>query len=265
MNLRWCGAKSSRDLLAVLLTSVIAIAGAERLALLPHDVSASGQGQEGGRPSVSASPTGTLRGTVRIESAIQSKSMAVNIYSQRSTSGPSPTKSLAEGNEVGNVVVYLEGTFPSRLEGQPWAEPDRISPPPVMRQFNETFVPHVLPIVVGALVEFPNSDPFFHNVFSLSGPKSFDLGRYPQGQKRTVRFDKKGMVKVFCHIHSHMSAVILVFDHPHFAVPDPKGQYVLPNLPPGNFTLVGWHERLKPIKKTVTVRAGESITVDLIL
>ena len=94
-----------------------------------------------------------------------------------------------------------------------------------MDQRDQTFVPHVLAITVGTTVEFPNSDLTFHNVFSLSKTKSFDLGRYSRGKSKSVRFDRPGVVQVFCDIHSHMSAFILVFAHRYFAVTDRAGRH----------------------------------------
>ena len=100
-------------------------------------------------------------------------------------------------------------------------------------QKNETFVPYVLAVTVGSTVDFPNSDRIYHNVFSLSKPKRFDLGRYPRGQSRSVRFDQPGVVRVFCEIHSHMSAFILVFAHRYFATTDAEGRYRIDGVPPG--------------------------------
>ena len=94
---------------------------------------------------------------------------------------------------------------------------------PRMDQRNETFVPHVLAIVAGTTVDFPNSDQTYHNVFSLSKTRSFDLGRYAVGRTKAVRFDRPGIVRVFCDIHSHMSAFILVFSHRYFSVVDDEG------------------------------------------
>jgi len=111
-------------------------------------------------------------------------------------------------------------------------------------------------------VEFPNGDPIFHNVFSLSKPASFDLGRYPKGSSRSVRFDKPGMVKVFCHIHSDMSAVIVVLDNPYFATPDRHGRYSIDGLPPGEYTVVGWHERARPLRRTIRIQPGQTAGVD---
>jgi hypothetical protein len=203
-------------------------------------------------------PLGEIRGSIRITSSIPSKSMAVRIYPSPGTPSP-PGVSAPASRELENVVVYLEGKIPS-ITAFPQS-PRR----PSMRQVNETFVPHVLAIMAGTTVDFPNGDPFFHNVFSLSGPKSFDLGRYPQGQKRSIRFDHPGLVKVFCHIHSNMSAVIWVFAHPYFTVPDKEGHFLLSALPPGEYQLVAWHERLKPFRKAVSLRDGETVNLEIVL
>ena len=123
-------------------------------------------------------------------------------------------------------------------------------------QQNQTFVPHVLAIVAGTTVEFPNSDRTYHNVFSLSKPRSFDLGRYATGRSKSVRFDQPGVVRVFCDIHSHMSAFILVFSHRYFAVTDDEGRYRIDNIPPGSYTVVAWHESLPSETRRVTVPDG---------
>ena len=96
-------------------------------------------------------------------------------------------------------------------------------------------MPHVLAIVAGTTVDFPNNDATYHNVFSLSKTKPFDLGRYAGGRSKAVRFDRPGIVRVFCDIHSHMSAFILVFAHRYFAVTDDEGRYRLDDVPPGTY------------------------------
>ena len=122
-----------------------------------------------------------------------------------------------------------------------------------MDQRNESFVPHVLAIVAGTTVDFPNSDPTYHNVFSLSKTKRFDLGRYAAGRSKSVRFDQPGIVRVFCDIHSHMSAFILVFSHRYFAVTDDEGRYRIENVPPGGYSVVAWHESLPAETRRVSV------------
>ena len=133
----------------------------------------------------------------------------------------------------------------------------------VIKQQGETFVPHVLAVVAGSVVDFPNADPFFHNVFSLSKTRRFDLGRYPKGNSRSVRFDSPGVVQVFCDIHSHMSAFILVFDHRFFAVTDDQGRYVIEGVPPGRFAVAAWYEgRVRASSEVVVPPGGGAVDLD---
>ena len=125
-------------------------------------------------------------------------------------------------------------------------------------QRNETFVPHLVAIRTGHQVAFPNSDETYHNVFSLSRERRFDLGRYPAGRSRSVQFDRPGIVRVFCDIHSHMSAYVLIFSHRFFTVTDDDGRYRLDNLPPGTYTVVAWHELFDAQSQTVDVSRSES-------
>ena len=141
----------------------------------------------------------------------------------------------------------------------------REEPRPRMDQRNETFVPHVLAIVAGTTVEFPNNDATYHNVFSLSKAKTFDLGRYAAGRSKSVRFDTPGIVRVFCDIHSHMSAFILVFSHRYFAITDDEGRYRIGDVPPGTYTVVAWNELSEPESSRVTVSEGADATAHFVL
>jgi plastocyanin len=132
----------------------------------------------------------------------------------------------------------------------------------VMDQRNETFVPHVLAITVGTTVDFPNSDKFYHNVFSLSKTRRFDLGRYAAGHSESIKFDRPGIVRVFCDIHSHMNAYILVFSHPFYAVTDPEGRYHIDNVPPGSYSVVAWNEGTSTDPKTASVPDGGVAELD---
>jgi plastocyanin len=127
-----------------------------------------------------------------------------------------------------------------------------------MDQRNERFVPHVLAIVAGTWVDFPNGDSTYHNVFSLSKTKEFNLGRYAAGHSRAVRFERPGEVRVFCEIHSHMSAFILVFAHRFFAVTDDEGRYRIDGVPPGTYTVVLWNETIHGDGPERTVTIGDA-------
>ncbi len=132
-------------------------------------------------------------------------------------------------------------------------------------QRNERFVPHVVAITVGSVVDFPNSDRTYHNVFSLSDAKTFDLGRYAEGRSKAVRFDRPGIVRVFCDIHSHMSAFVLVFAHRFFAVTDDEGRYRIGDVPPGTYTLTVWNETIEPESRQVTVPDGGEVEQNFLL
>ena len=135
----------------------------------------------------------------------------------------------------------------------------------VLNQRNETFVPHVLAITAGTVVDFPNSDRFYHNVFSLSKAARFDLGRYAAGQSKSVHFDHPGIVRVFCDIHSHMNAFILVFGHRFFALTDGTGGYRIDNVPSGTYNVIAWNEGTASDPKPVTIVSGGVTELDFAL
>jgi len=135
----------------------------------------------------------------------------------------------------------------------------------VLDQRDERFVPHVLAITTGTVVDFPNSDRIYHNVFSLSKTRPFDLGRYAAGRSKAVTFDRPGVVRVFCDIHSHMNAFILVFNHPFFALTDTDGRYRIDNVPPGTYNLVAWNEGVSSGPQAVVVPEGGEAELDFAL
>ena len=165
------------------------------------------------------------------------------------------TAKLAPESERKNVVVYLRNA-----KAQPVA-PMKIA----IRQRNEVFTPRVVAVAVGSEVEFPNDDPIYHNVFSLSRARTFNLGRYPRGSTRSVRFDRPGVVKVFCEIHSHMSATVMVFDHPWFTMPSEDGRFELPAMSAGDHDITAWHERLGDTTTRVRIELGRPATADFVL
>jgi len=134
-----------------------------------------------------------------------------------------------------------------------------------MDQRAETFLPYALPVTVGTTVAFPNNDPIYHNVFSFSKAKRFDLGRYPEGRTKTLRFDRPGIVRVFCEIHSHMSAFILVFSHRYYASTDANGQYRIDEVPPGEYDVVVWTDGQVRGSRSVTIGSGATVTLDFVV
>jgi plastocyanin len=153
-----------------------------------------------------------------------------------------------------DVVVYIEGPAPSGTTGAAHASMD---------QKDMTFVPHVLPVVIGTTVGFLNGDDALHNVFSNSVAKKFDVGMFPRGETRSVVFDKPGIVDVRCNVHPKMRAYVIVLENSYFAVPGADGSYNIAGLPPGRYKLRVWHESLKPVEKWVNVGGGEVLNVNL--
>ena len=147
----------------------------------------------------------------------------------------------------------------------------------VMDQRNLAFIPHILPVLAGTTVHFPNNDKMSHNVFSLSRAKKFNLGSYGAGETKTVLFDKPGMVELRCDVHAEMAAYIMVMKNPYWAVTDDKGRFEIPDskyletygikgvrdLPPGKYFIRTWHEKLKTKKKAVVVPEEGQISVQL--
>jgi len=138
---------------------------------------------------------------------------------------------LSSGKPASNAVLILEGA--------PKSQPLKKA---VVDQRGRKFIPRVTVVTVGTEVEFPNNDTIFHNVFAEFEAKRFDLGLYPRGHKRTQRFDKPGVVALFCSIHPEMSAFIMVVDTPYYAVADAQGRFQLDKAPPGKYALKIWHE-----------------------
>jgi plastocyanin len=189
--------------------------------------------------------SGALRGRVDIRLAAVAAERRPSV-TDLVTPAPRPAP------DIRRAVVYLEtaprGAFEEDL-------PARLR----MDQRSETFVPHVLAVATGTVVDFPNNDSTYHNVFSLSKAKRFDLGRYARGRSKAVRFDQPGIVRVFCDIHSHMSAFVLVFGHPYFATTDADGRYRIDGIPPGAYTVVAWHEGQTRDSRSVVIPAQGGI------
>jgi len=155
--------------------------------------------------------------------------------------------------ERAHVVIYVEGAHPAPQTSA------------VIEQKNRRFLPDLVVIPAGSSVSFPNFDPIFHNVFSLSKAKSFDLGNYSKGQTRTVRFPSPGVVLVNCHLHTNMAASIVVTPNGFFASPSEEGRFSLKSLPPGTHTVVAGHKSAGFFRKTVTVGPNQNATVEFVI
>jgi plastocyanin len=196
--------------------------------------------------------SGTITGQVKLTSRVRGTPLPSNVYQPRSV----PNHDTIAIPEIKNVVVYLKDV---RFKGALPVSHQEI------RQEHESFVPRVAAVTRGSTIDFPNADPFFHNVFSLSSAATFDLGRYPMGRQKSATLTTPGLVKVYCHIHSHMSASILVLDHPYFAMPALDGSFTIPDVPAGTYTIVGWHERIGERASTVSVKPGASASIEISL
>jgi len=163
------------------------------------------------------------------------------------------------GKPTADVVVSLEGVaaeiFKAQISG---ARLQRA----VLEQREMKFIPSVLPVLVGTTVDFPNNDKTWHNIYSKSEAKKFDLGLYPPGKTRSVTFDKPGIVRVLCNVHPSMEAFIVVKEHPYFTAADKSGNYRLNNVPLGRYRLQVWHPQLGA-SETVVEIVRENEVVDI--
>jgi len=167
-------------------------------------------------------------------------------------------REIAARGSVTDAVIYVE-SVPARVD----STLPKASATPAMEQRDQAFLPRVVAVAQGGSVAFPNRDPIFHNVFSVSPVKRFDLGRYVKGKSKSVTFNKAGLVNVYCEIHSDMAGFILVTPNRAFAEPDSLGRYELPSLPPGQYTVVAWHPDLKSVRRTVSVTDTADVALDL--
>lgn len=157
-----------------------------------------------------------------------------------------------------NVVVYIE-----KVGENDYPAPEEHG---ILDQLNLTFVPHVIAVQNGVTIDFPNSDSVRHNVFSPPECcKQFNLGTYDVGVVKSIKFDKMCSVPLLCNVHAEMSAFVLVLENPYFAVTSKDGSFEIDNVPPGDYKLTAWHEKLKSITHDVKVEAGKATGVDFLL
>lgn len=213
-------------------------------------------------PPASVSPARVL-GSVLITRPLTKRRIAVETYSPRGaalkvTPTAAPDLMVAE---MDSVVIYSEK--PAVASGAERSTAALAGAAKVLTQKNRQFGERLLVVMAGETITFPNEDPIFHNVFSLSRTKSFDLGYYPQGQTRSVTFTKPGAVEVFCHLHPHMAATVLVLPRGSvYTRPQSDGSFVLDGLPAGEVEIVAWHRAAGFFRKKLQVPAAN---VDFVL
>jgi plastocyanin len=200
-----------------------------------------------------------IEGTVVIRKQLTKRRVtaAVPLYER------GPGASLAADNEEdplaaerARVAVWLEGSGLKSALARTDAK---------IEQKDRRFIPEIIVISAGAKVSFPNLDPIFHNVFSLSKVRAFDLGNYPRGETRTVTFPTAGIVYLNCHLHSNMAATIVVTPNQWNTMGDRAGKFALHDVPPGEYTLVAWHKTAGFFRQPVRLAAGQDVKTEFLI
>jgi plastocyanin len=188
---------------------------------------------------------GEVQGRAVVTKRLTKKALSPVVYNLRgAVTGTSSQSQPEPSSEFDRLVVVLEGAV-----SHPKA-PETV----VIDQRNMRFEPDMVIVPVGSTVQFPNADPIFHNIFSLSKTQPFDLGFYPQGQSRTVKFDRAGIVQVYCHIHANMYAAVVVTASPWYARPGPDGSFSWNDVPAGHYRLTAWHKVAGMFKAEIDVK-----------
>jgi plastocyanin len=190
-----------------------------------------------------------IAGIVTVDPKLAPKPALPAVYDLRGVSIPEAPKQSLSSAGIGRVAVWLEAA------GLTAAAPLSAT----MEQRERRFEPDMVIVPVGSKVTFPNQDPVFHNIFSLSRSRSFDLGFYAQGKTREVVFSHPGIVQVYCHVHPEMYGVVVVVPNAWSARPDRDGAFSLQDVPPGKYQLKIWQRSAGLMHKSVTVHQGESV------
>lgn len=193
-----------------------------------------------------------VSGTISIEKHVIRKTVAA-VYDLRGMAVSDVAPAAQNANEFDRIAVWLEPAVA------------RTTAPIIatMQQQNRLFKPDLLVLPVGSTVNFPNLDPIFHNIFSLSRTQSFDLGYYSEGRTRSIKFPRPGIVQVYCHVHPSMHAVIVVTSSPWSGKPRADGTFSWPDVPPGKYTLMVWQKLVGLVHKTIVVPATGSVHVNV--
>lgn len=185
----------------------------------------------------------------------EEKPVRIDVLISRSGGNNSSRTEPERISDASNVAIWLTPLAPQGGTVSYASQPPKSAR---LVQRNKAFAPHFLIVPVGTTVEFPNQDPFFHNIFSLYDGRRFDLGLYEAGTTRTIRFDRPGVSYLFCNIHAEMSAVVLSVDTRYFATSDRNGKVIIRNVPDGRYQLNVWYERstpegLRELRRVVTI------------
>ena len=194
-----------------------------------------------------------ISGQITVEAKMLRKIFAPAVYELRGAAVPNQLHTSSGDGLAGKVAVWLE-------------TPNAPGPPAsqaTISQRDRHLVPSLVIIPVGSTVEFPNLDPIFHNIFSLSATRSFDLGYYSEGKSRKVVFPRAGIVQVYCHIHPEMYGVVVVTSSHWTAQPEADGVFSWPDVPAGKYRLMVWHKSAGLISKHVTVPASGTVRVKI--
>ncbi len=188
---------------------------------------------------------GDIEGIVKITRQLTKKRVVVDVYAPRGGVSAN-TASANDIDEWARTVVYIDSKFNSQPS-------TALSAVQEITQRNQRFDREVVIVQAGSTVSFPNEDPIFHNVFSLSKSKAFDLGYYPKGQTRKVQFDKPGPVQVFCHLHPNMNSTVMVVPSSYYSKPASSGEFKITGVPAGRYTLRLWHKSAGYLTEEVEV------------
>jgi len=197
---------------------------------------------------------GKIRGRILVTRTLTKKRVTVPVYQLRGIALPAPDEGKRTIDEMSRTAVYLEGA-----QDTPAGAPVERT----LTQKNKRFEPELMVVPAGSTVSFPNEDPIFHNVFSLSKAGQFDLGNYPEGDTRFVKLDQAGIVQVYCHLHSDMNAAIVVAPAGWYTQPEADGAFDFSGLEAGDYTVVVWHKSAGFFRQKVRVPETGSVSVSL--
>jgi hypothetical protein len=237
--------------------SLVCLAGCSTLSIVAAHSNLMPQNASTCQTSATCAGSQEITGTILIKAKLTKRSVTASVSIYQRGTAVELGKDVEEDPlvfERSHVVIYLEG-------------PANIGPPTTltMLQVNRRFSPDLVVIPVGSTVSFPNMDPIFHNIFSLSKPKTFDLGSYNQGESRSVVFSKPGVVSVYCHLHPNMEGTIVVTPTRWYAQPDRSGQFRIQDVPSGQYTIVAWHKAAGFFRKSILVAPGHDSVADFFI